>query len=167
MQSASFEHSFWLQILGDHAGLIRDSLFPDEADALHHARKCADTFNQLSEQAPLITPSNAITFTKAAADQLKEFKLTLIRRQLEGNIDTHLTPSFLNHMVNELEEYELLIGYLKQGEAPPVFHELHHHMRWLLDASGHASTIHHQMDQVDKQLKKKANDSPDSLSNFT
>ena len=68
----------------------------------------------------------------------------------------HLTPTFINHMVNELEEYLRILNYLKQGEVPPVFHELHHHLIWLIDASGHAGAINDRLDGVEKRLKEKS-----------
>ena len=39
---------------------------------------------------------------------------------------------------------------------PPIFHELHYHLVWLLDAAGHAGTISSNMDDVEKRLKEKS-----------
>ncbi|WP_077624145.1 DUF2935 domain-containing protein [Sediminibacillus massiliensis] len=159
LQSASFEHQFWLQVLGDHSRFIRDSLYPSETNDVQTAASFVHTFDQLLNQSKSLTTTNVIAFTKqaeAAVDQLKDFKLSIIKRKLTGKIGIHLSPTFINHMVNELEEYELVIGFLKQGEAPPVFHELHHHLLWLVDASGHAGAINDQLDGVEKRLKKKS-----------
>lgn len=49
-----------------------------------------------------------------------------------------------------------VLEYLKRGEVPPVFHELHHHTVWLLDAAGHAGAIQSNLDQVEKRLKAKS-----------
>lgn len=76
---------------------------------------------------------------------------------MTGNIGIHLTPTFVNHMVNELEEYQNVLSYLKKGEVPPIFHELHHHLVWLLDALGHAGAINDELDGVEKRLKEKSN----------
>ncbi|MFD1040363.1 DUF2935 domain-containing protein [Virgibacillus byunsanensis] len=159
IRSASFEHQFWLQVLGDHSRFIRDSLYPTEADDVQLAMEFVNTFDELLEQSKSLTNNNVIAFTKhaeAATDQLKEFKFSIIRRHLTGDIGIHLSPTFINHMVNELEEYQRVMGYLKQGEAPPIFHELHHHMIWLLDASGHAGAINDELDAIEKRLKKKS-----------
>lgn len=59
-------------------------------------------------------------------------------------------------MVNELEEHLLVLKYLKKREAPPVFHEPHHHMLWLMDAAGHAGAIADDLDAVEKRLKEKS-----------
>ncbi|SEQ14004.1 protein of unknown function [Piscibacillus halophilus] len=87
---------------------------------------------------------------------MREFKFSIIRRQLNGEIGIHLSPTFINHMVNELEEYLLVISYLKEGEAPPIFHELHHHLVWLADAAGHAGAINDELDKVEQRLKEKS-----------
>ncbi|MER2142108.1 MAG: DUF2935 domain-containing protein, partial [Priestia megaterium] len=57
---------------------------------------------------------------------------------------------------NELEEYLRILKYLKQGGIPPIFHELHHHLIWLVDASGHAGAINDRLDGVEKRLKEKS-----------
>ncbi|SDK30542.1 DUF2935 domain-containing protein [Sediminibacillus albus] len=159
IKSASFEHRFWLQVLGDHSRFIRDSLYPSETGDIRKARSFVETFDQLLQQTDALTSTNVIAFTKqaeTAVDQMKDFKLSIIKRHLTGKIGIHLTPTFINHMVNELEEYQLVISFLKQGEEPPIFHELHHHLVWLVDASGHAGAINDNLDGVEKRLKKKS-----------
>ncbi|MRH43663.1 DUF2935 domain-containing protein [Aquibacillus halophilus] len=169
IQGASFEHQFWLQVLGDHSRFIRDSLYPKETKDIEKARDFVKSFDDLLEQSKSITESNAISFTKqaeSATDYIKQFKLSIIERQLKGKIGIHLGPTFLNHMVNELEEYQLVLNFLKQGELPPIFHELHHHLVWLIDASGHAGAINDQMDGVEKRLKKKSKEFTKHFNNF-
>jgi hypothetical protein len=90
------------------------------------------------------------------AKKIRQFKLELIAKMLTGNVKIHLGPTFVNHMVNEVEEYIRVLSYLKKGEIPPVFHELHHHTVWLLDAAGHAGAIQSNLDQVEKRLKAKS-----------
>ncbi|GGF24146.1 hypothetical protein GCM10010954_23800 [Halobacillus andaensis] len=160
-ESAAFEHSFWLQVLGDHARFIRDSLYPDEREAIHQAKNYAKTFNDYLNMVKSEDASDILRFTRNVKDvvhQFKLFKLSLLERQLQGTIRIHLSPTFINHMVNEIEEYLLVIDYLARGEVPPVFHELHHHMLWLLDASGHAGAINDELDGVEKRLKKKSDE---------
>lgn len=52
--------------------------------------------------------------------QLIEFKFHLIRRHLEGQISFNLPPSLVSHMVNELEEYQMVLGFLIKGEDVPL-----------------------------------------------
>jgi hypothetical protein len=155
-QTAKYEHGFWLQILGDHARFILDSLAPKEKDAIGEAEYFKNAFDRLLEG---VETTNLIHLSERAEGEVKkfrEFKLDLIRRHLQGKIVIHLSPSFINHMVNELDEYARILEYLKRREVPPVFHELHHHLIWLLDAAGHAGAIEDNMDHVEKRLKKKS-----------
>lgn len=159
VKSAVFEHRFWLQVLGDHARFIHDSLYPSEKDDIAKATYFIQQFDQLLAQVKMLNESNMQPFTikvEEAANQLRDFKLSIIKRHITENMKIHLTPTFINHMVNELEEYLLILSYLKQGKAPPIFHELHHHLLWLVDASGHAGAINDRLDGVEKRLKEKS-----------
>nr|WP_087972170.1 DUF2935 domain-containing protein [Oceanobacillus rekensis] len=159
LESVVFEHRFWLQVLGDHSRFIHDSLYPSEKEDIAKAAYFIEHFDHLLAQASSLTESNATSFSitvEEIVEQLKEFKLSIIKRHLCNGIGIHLSPTFLNHMVNELEEYQLVLSYLKKGNIPPIFHELHHHLIWLLDASGHAGAINDRMDGVEKRLKEKS-----------
>lgn len=159
LNSAVFEHQFWLQVLGDHSRFIHDSLYPSEKEDIAKAASFIKHFDQLLSQVSSLNESNAILFANTveeSAKQLRSFKLSIIKRHLTSEMKIHLTPTFLNHMVNELEEYLLVLSYLKQGKSPPIFHELHHHLIWLLDASGHAGAINDRLDGVEKRLKEKS-----------
>ncbi|MEY9972390.1 hypothetical protein ABH966_002764 [Lysinibacillus sp. RC46] len=159
LQHAMFEHRFWLRILKDHSQFIHDSLYPSETEDIKRASAFILQFSQLLAYVNSIEANNAVSFSLTvdeAVEQLKQFKFYLLRKQLTGNINTHLPPTFFNHMVNELEEYQNVLSYLKKGEVPPIFHELHHHLLWLLDASGHAGIIHDDLDGVERRLRQKS-----------
>ncbi|TCT20323.1 DUF2935 family protein [Melghiribacillus thermohalophilus] len=169
-ESASFEHTFWLQIMGDHARFIRDSLFPSEAAELHIAKSFVNTYDTYLDQArQTIEPAEWTHLTRQtehATREFREFKLSIMERHLQGKIGIHLSPTFINHMVNELDEYLLIIRYLKEKKIPPVFHELHHHLVWLLDAAGHAGAIHDELDGVEKRLRDKSQSFVKHFENF-
>ena len=152
-----FEHEFWLQILGDHSRFILDSLAPSETADIKLAQKFKNTFDRLLANARQLTNvEEGITLTaEAMADthELKEFKFSLIEKLLFKKIKFHLSPTFINHMVNELEEYERIISYFLKNESPPNSHELHHHLLWLSDAAGHAGAIQDQLDGTEKKFK--------------
>ncbi len=117
LKSASFEHSFWLRILGNHSRFIYDSLYPSERSDLKLAKEFVSNYDDLLEQSKSLADHNVVAFTiqvEAVTDKLKMFKLSLIRRHLTGDIGIHLSPTFINHMVNELEEYQLIMSYLKE-----------------------------------------------------
>ncbi|MBU8690352.1 DUF2935 domain-containing protein [Priestia megaterium] len=157
-QNAIFEHTFWIQILKDHSQFILDALAEKEQEEIQAAKTFIQTFNSLLEEVKA-DHNNLESITMKAKAQtiaLKEFKLSLLRKHLTTDFTIHLTPTFLNHMVNELDEYLLILSYLEQQQIPPIFHELHHHLLWILDAAGHAGAISDSLDAVEKHLKQKS-----------
>jgi hypothetical protein len=157
-QNAIFEHTFWIQILKDHSQFILDALAEKEQEEIQAAKTFIQTFNSLLEEVKAEHNNLESITMKAKAQTIafKEFKLSLLRKHLTTDFTIHLTPTFLNHMVNELDEYLLILSYLEQQQIPPIFHELHHHLLWILDAAGHAGAISDSLDAVEKQLKQKS-----------
>ncbi len=154
-QAALFEHRFWLQVLGDHARFILNALSPVETAEIQRAHHYIQTFDRLLQQARTELAGAELTALNQNAQrqtiELRSFKLHLLRRHLLGDIGFGLTPTFLNHMVNELEEYLRLLQYIMAGQAPPLFDSIHHHLLWLPDASGHANAITAELDMMEKQ----------------
>ncbi|WNS73810.1 DUF2935 domain-containing protein [Bacillus sp. DTU_2020_1000418_1_SI_GHA_SEK_038] len=153
-KAAKFEHGFWLQVLGDHARFILDSLAPSEKEFIQEANYFIGVFDQLLGR---VEAENLLELSLRAdeeAKKIRQFKLTILERHLVGKVKIHLGPTFMNHMVNEVDEYLLILKYLKNEEAPPIFHELHHHLLWLLDAAGHAGAISDNMELPEKRIKK-------------
>ncbi|WP_124728222.1 DUF2935 domain-containing protein [Staphylospora marina] len=149
-ESIRFEQGFWLEILKDHCQFIHDSLAPSETEEIQRAQTLYHSFANLIARSP-----DDLEASKQAALQLREFKLHLIRRLITGMIGFHLTPTFINHMVNELDEYLRILEELQAGRVPALQHPLHHHLLWLPDASGHAGAIADRLDPVEKKLRHK------------
>jgi predicted nucleotide-binding protein (sugar kinase/HSP70/actin superfamily) len=155
-RSARFEHRFWLQILGDHSRFIFEALAPIQKEEIEKATNFINIFDTLLERAKSSPLTQLTAQVEPEVLKLREFKLELIRKHLVGKIKIHLSPTFINHMVNELEEYLRILTHLKEGKVPPVYHELHHHLLWLLDAAGHSDAIYSNIDGVEKQLREKS-----------
>src|SRR4051812_17995256 len=155
-RTARFEHRFWLQILGDHSRFIFEALAPVQEAEINMASNFIVIFDTLLERAKSDDLGSLTIEAEAEVMNLREFKLELIRKHLIGKIKIHLSPTFINHMVNELEEYLRILNHLKAGQVPPVYHELHHHLLWLLDAAGHSDAISSNLDGVEKKLRKKS-----------
>ncbi len=155
-ESALFEHRFWLQILGDHSRFIMNALSPVEMETIQVAAHFIHVFDQLLQTArqPLSHDDILILNQQAyfQTNELRNLKLNILCRQLQGDITISLPPTFLNHMVNELEEYLRILQFLLAGELPPACHPLHYHLLWLPDASGHAITIARLADPVEKKI---------------
>ncbi|TFE26313.1 DUF2935 domain-containing protein [Cohnella luojiensis] len=159
-QEALFEHRFWLQILGDHSRFIYNALSPKEQPDAQTAERFILLFDQLLGRARAITDSVQLDELNAAALQatlsLRSFKLSLLERLLLGKVSIGFTPTFFNHMVNELDEYKNILEELVRGNPVPRYHSLHHDLLWLPDASGHAAAIAMDLDAVEKRLIKKS-----------
>ena len=155
-----FEHRFWLQILGDHSRFILDNLSPKELDDIQRAQYFIHAFDSLlAESRKSLSDAELSQLNVQAiqqAEHLRMFKLHLLARHLQGEITIGLPPTFINHMVNELDEYLTILMCLLEGKMPPVAHPLHHHLLWLPDAAGHAGAINDNLDAVEKDLKEKS-----------
>ncbi|MFC5649210.1 DUF2935 domain-containing protein [Paenibacillus solisilvae] len=157
---ALFELRFWLQVLGDHARFIRDALAPGEAAEISRAQQFIQTFDKLLDSARLNLDGGSIAALLQTVNpwtsQLRTYKLHLLQRSLTGNIDIHLAPTFLSHMVNELEEAMRVFTALTSGQLPPPGPAIHQHLLWLQDAVGHAGTFSGEFDLVEKSWKNKS-----------
>lgn len=158
-EMAIFEHRFWLQILGDHSRFILSALSPKETASIHKANEFIILFDNLLEQCrkPLsmeeITKLNYEAYN--AAMRIREFKLSLLARQIAGKIDVALPPTFFNHMLNELDDYIFILNCLIKGKMS-LEKDLHLHLLWLSDGAGHGSSIASRLDDTEKELIKKS-----------
>jgi hypothetical protein len=159
-EAAWFEHRFWLQILGDHSRFIHSSLSQKESQDIQTAQQYITAFDQLLEQARSESTNDQLTsLTNQALSLTKEFrrfKLYLLQKLLFGRLAIGLTPTFINHMVNELEEYLRILTELAAGRQVPQFQAIHHDLLWLPDAAGHAAAIAADLDAVEKRLIQKS-----------
>lgn len=132
VSSSFYEHRFWLQVLGDHSRFIYRSLSPSEQQEIKRAELLIADFDRLLAQARAQTNAeSALWLTNHAAEsvkKLKKLKLHLLHRLLVGNLGFNITPTFLNHMLNELEEYELVLRNLQTENFSVSTHPLHHHL---------------------------------------
>jgi hypothetical protein len=157
--AALMENRFWLQIMGDHARFILYSLAPTETEHIQNARQYISIFDQLMEQARRGLPeAETSVLNKSAYDNtygFREFKLQLLALTLESKLKVHLSSTFINHMLNELEEYLRLLDALLNGQNV-LIHPLHHHLLWLPDAAGHAAGVADNLDGTEKDYYNKA-----------
>ncbi|WFA10086.1 DUF2935 domain-containing protein [Tissierella sp. Yu-01] len=159
LESALFEHRFWLQILGDHSRFILNTLSPNETEKIQRARYFIRVFDELLQEARRSLGERELeelTITaRVEAEEIREFKLQLIKEHLIGMIIIELSPTFINHMVNEVDEY-LRVIHCIFAKKMPVVNPLHDHNLWLPDASGHAGSIYCGLDSTERDLRKKS-----------
>jgi hypothetical protein len=158
-KSILFEHRFWLQVLGDHGRFILNALSPKETEKIEISNNFIAVFDRLLDRSRQnIRGKELDELTEEALNQgkrLRIFKLELIKEHLVGKIEINLPPTFINHMVNELDEYLNILNCFISNKYPQA-HAVHHHLLWLLDGVGHANAIHCNLDDVEQDLKKKS-----------
>ncbi|MCJ8010252.1 DUF2935 domain-containing protein [Paenibacillus sp. KQZ6P-2] len=170
MEEALFEHRFWLQILGDHARFIYNALSSTEAEDVRTAEQFIVWFDQLLDQARTIQQAGALNELNEQAYQavlkLHAFKLRLLDRLLLGKVVIAMSPTFINHMLNELEEYERILTELRSGKPVPYYHPLHHDLLWLPDAVFHSAAIASDLDGVERRLIYKSKEFEQHFNEF-
>jgi hypothetical protein len=158
-EAALYEHRFWLQILGDHSRFIFLTLAPTESEFILTAQEFIILFDQLLELARRQLSGTELTDLNRkayeAAYRLREFKIELLAMTLNSDLKSHLSSTFFNDMLNELEEYLFILNSLINGQNP-LLHPLHYHMLWLNDAIGHSGAVSGALDLVEKDLIDKA-----------
>jgi hypothetical protein len=149
-----FEHQFWLQIMGDHARFIFNSLAPMQEDDILKANNFIIIFDDLLTMARQhdVNTNELNQLAQEITYKFRIYKLDLLERLLGGSVKMHLPPTFINHMVNELDEYMLLLNLFKENNNQLPLHPLHYHLKWLPDAAGHAASIAATLDEVEKDF---------------
>ncbi|MEW8956995.1 DUF2935 domain-containing protein [Clostridium sp.] len=159
MSESIFEHKFWLQILGDHSRFIHTSLSPKEKEFILESGNFIMIFDDLLRKANRATTNDEVERLNIeamkAAEALRAFKLKILNKMLTNKVEISLPPTFLNHMLNELEEYLIILIHLIRGQGI-LFNSLHYHILWLLDGSGHAASIVSNLDMIEKPLIRKS-----------
>lgn len=150
-----FEHKFWLQILGDHSRFILNALSPKETTFIREAEKFINVFDTLLEKSRKQLSGEEFSILNkqaySAAMEIRKYKLHILTEHIQGKITISLPPTFINHMLNELDSYLCILSFLIRGKASRT-NDIELHLLWLPDGSGHASTIVSQLDMTEKAL---------------
>lgn len=153
-----FEHRFWLQILGDHSRFILNALSPKETTFIEQTKQFICIFDDLLEKARKPVPTKNLHELNykaySAAMKIRELKLTILSKQIKEKININLPPTFINHMLNELDEYICILNDLIKGNMFST-KDLNLHLLWLPDGAGHAEAIASALDMTHKELIKK------------
>ncbi|MCP3741011.1 DUF2935 domain-containing protein [Rossellomorea sp. BNER] len=169
------EHSFWLEILEDHAYFIRDFLSSTEAKWVEAAKVYISAFSNLRRELRRIAPDKdvnspeMIEFSQRAmqiANGYYQFEGHLQRLRIENKINLNLTPSYLNGTLNENHEYLRMLSYYINGQKPPRLPLVDLMDLWLEDQVGHAALLIRSIDGVELPLIQKANHYKELFSAF-
>lgn len=70
------------------------------------------------------------------------------------SLKNKFTPTFISHMLNELEEYEKILLHLQRTGHLPEVNIVELHKLWLSDIVGHLDTIKSKLDFVELLIRK-------------
>ena len=127
---------FWTDILSDHAMFQSNAFSHSEENYITEAER----FNQIFKRYHQTILSQKTADLHALENDtinFINFKKTIIHNLLHHNILINFSPSFVNHMVNEADEF---LNILRMGRCP-LEKPPHYIKTWLADASGHAVTL--------------------------
>ncbi|MEX2104096.1 MAG: DUF2935 domain-containing protein [Bacilli bacterium] len=156
-----YEHDFWLHVLRDHSVFIGENLAATEARLLTHNAnfmymiECLIMkLQEIRKRSWSVEP--AYSFNCEAlnvATHFRNFNQHILDLSLVCKVKIQMTPTFLEHMTREAEEYISVIQLLQTGcPVLPATLTLHQHLLWLPDASGHAAIIRSKVDPTEQEI---------------
>ncbi|MEI6102072.1 MAG: DUF2935 domain-containing protein, partial [Eubacteriales bacterium] len=155
------ENMFWLQIMGDHARFIFNTLSPGEKVEIDKAEKFIKVFDDLLLKINAVNLASAEQVTQfnqeaaKAALQMRIFQLHLISRMLTQGILIDLTTVMINHFERETNEYLFLLNYYEKYNSLKL-NPMRLHLVWLNDFMGHSAFVQNSIDYVYKELREQA-----------
>lgn len=152
------EYEFWNSVFLHHLEFILNSLSAQkvledgvEKQFYERAKELKTYFSDLQAD----DRNKSIDYIIELAYQLKELKHGILDYHLKGRIAISLPPTFINHMINEVDESISLFTYYRDNDQLPPINKISQHKLWLLDAAGHADAIISQLDPTEGDLRKK------------
>lgn len=162
MADIQFENRFWLRILRDHMTFIISKL------ASKHVQEIEQAVQLKARLVQMLNAVDSITFRVTRSNknpgeelfalvlEVRAYKIKLLGKHVDPavKLELGLPPTFINHMLNELDEYVDILNRA-MGNPSKVFHILNVHELWMVDAAGHAGAIMSELDPTEAKLKKK------------
>lgn len=152
------EHSFWLEMLQDHAYFVRDGLSPNETEYVEIARQFIGLYEGLLDNLRSIPrqagyqDNQMIEFSRKAWQVAKnyfDFEGTLQSLRIDNKVNLNLSPTYLNGTLSENQEYLRILSYLVQGQEPVRLSATQIMDLWLEDQLGHAVLFENLLDPIE------------------
>lgn len=152
------EHSFWLEILEDHAYFVRDHLSPSETHYVEIAERYIKAIKELRERLSgldrnLSTSSRElISFSEEVWPIITgyfQFEGLMQSLRLKNQVNLNLTPTYLNGTLSENEEYIRILSYYMNGYEYPPLSLVDLLDLWLEDQLGHATLAKNIIDPIE------------------
>lgn len=155
------EHSFWLEILEDHAYFVRDHLSPSEQTFVETANQYVQAFSQLRKRLAAV-PKNLPFDSRELMEFSREawpivtgyfqFEGHLQSLRVQNKVNLNLSPTYLNGTLGENQEYIRILSYYTQGQNFPPLPLVDLLDLWLEDQLGHAVLFRNVLDPVELAL---------------
>lgn len=157
---------FWSGIMRDHGEFLYSALSPKESNYIETSQYFHQSFSEVHQEANIIMKKGSdnqidslVNKSISLLKQFIDFKRLILTKQLTCEISILFTPSFINHMLNEANEfYRHLFATLPNKTTPDAGNAFVLHKIWLRDASGHAAAIACDLDPTESLLIKQGNE---------
>jgi Protein of unknown function (DUF2935). len=160
---------FWLQIMGDNALILLNSLSPVEAENVRQAEELAKQFDALAlraNQSPTANQTAQLNKEAFQATQdLRKFILQIAKKFLTKVFYLDLKPSVVNYFVDETERYLDHLYTFMQNRQPP-FNLIQDEIFWLRIFTQQADYIADNVGAYQKKTRERALDMADSLNEY-
>ncbi|HHU56029.1 MAG TPA: DUF2935 domain-containing protein [Acholeplasmataceae bacterium] len=142
---------FWTGLMRDHSIFIYNSLSVSEVETIQKADAFKELFTKLKLEANQ-SKNNKELVAKANTliGKFITYKKSILQKLLNCKIGLAMTPTFINHMINEA--YEFYYDLQKENrEENKALDTLRLHKIWLPDSAGHAKFIASQLDGIESR----------------
>lgn len=157
---------FWLGIMRDHTMFQMNALASSEKQSITAAQFYHSFFQRMHRRAERGTDSPAMrNEIMQGLTGFIQFKTDLLRELMTCDLVMNMTPSFINHMINEAMEFETYLTRQTLASEPFEYTLLltDQHRIWLIDAAGHAAFIAANLDANESLLIAEAQQFQDAF----
>jgi hypothetical protein len=148
---------FWSGIMKDHAEFFLMNLSSREEEFINTAEYFKLQFTEIQDASRNPINDQFIDRVMNLLGEFIQFKQFILRRLLTCSIEISLPSSFINHMINEAMEFFTDLNKIKRPVTiDPIRENINLHKIWLPDAAGHAASIAADLDPVEKEHIKEA-----------
>ncbi|MDP4145909.1 MAG: DUF2935 domain-containing protein [Bacillota bacterium] len=159
------EHSFWLEILQDHAYFLRDNLSPAEQLYVYTANQYIEAFGRLRARLAQINRNASFASNELISFSKEAWQIAAGYFQLEGllqnlrvqnKVNVNLSPSYFNGTISENQEYLRILSYYVAGQDYLPLSLVDLFDLWLSDQLGHVILFRGIVDPVELSLINQA-----------
>lgn len=149
------ESVFWLGILRDHSQFMFMAFPSSEKTAAQTAKNYEKVFSDLQKQVTSRFSDKLAQETVGRVEEFRCFQQDVLNRQLRCGISFNLPPLILEHTIAEAREFLLILDEVIP-ERNAALQDMHEHLLWLWDFTGHTDIIMLQLDPTEEIILTKA-----------